>query len=156
MWLLNQFWHPFSSKSRYPENVYFATSTVREHDFSMSKAPILVSVFDLILMCFFDIVFALICPPFFRTWCEQIRFWYPFGARLEPQWHPKSAKWRQKATQKHKPVLPKSCFRSFRRSRRPHKAQKAYNFQFYGYFWQSPGLILLFKTSRPCEQIQTP
>jgi hypothetical protein len=93
----------FHQKSRHPENVYFETSMRRKLRFSTPKPPILASVFYQFFTCFLISLLDAIFPPFFRTWCQKVRFWEPLWHPAGPKMGPKSAKWRQKSLISRKP-----------------------------------------------------
>ena len=99
--ILVAFWTPFGTNflniSRFPENLYFATSPQRNAHFHLPNPLILEQIFDQILM-FFGSRFR---TPFFRHFSNMIPKNMIFGPPLESSWV-------QNGTQN----LPKNCARS--------------------------------------------
>ena len=104
--ILIVFWIPFGTNflniSRFPENLYFATSPQRNAHFHLPNPLILGTNFNQFLM-FFRVSFSdTLFSSFFQHDTQKHDFWTPLGIQLGPKWHPISAKWHQKAPKKHK------------------------------------------------------
>ena len=70
--------------------MYFATSIVRELDFSMLKPLMFAPLFDQSSLCFFTSFLGVIFTFFFEHGVKQCDFVTPFKIHWGPKWHPKS------------------------------------------------------------------
>ena len=99
---LDPCWHQFSQYFTIPRKPLFCNTSPAKRSFSPPKpshfGTNFRSNFDVFRVSFSDTLFS----SFFQHDTQKHDFWTPLGIQLGPKWHPKSAKWCQKARKKHR------------------------------------------------------